>query len=100
MVTSKWPNGSDPWAVWRNRAPRLIEPEAERTPAEAETTASLAGMVLQGHLPTDEEAKSLAASVLSSKARQPQQGIATYFDQDAATRSEWARHGDDGQMVG
>jgi hypothetical protein len=64
-----WPNGSDPWVVWRNRPPRPLLEEA-RAPAEAETTASLAGMVLQGHLPTDEEARSLAASVLSSKARQ------------------------------
>jgi hypothetical protein len=28
------------------------------------------------------------------------QALATYFDQDAATRAEWARHGDDGQAVG
>lgn len=65
---SKWPGDRNPWEVW-NLRPRPIQREPEREPAEADTTVSLAGVVLSGHKPTDAEANSLAGAVLSAKAR-------------------------------
>jgi len=69
-----WPNGRDPWAVWSKRPPRVAPTETvteqeitvnERKPSE--NVASIAGRVLAGQEATEDEVKSLAASVLSQR---------------------------------
>jgi hypothetical protein len=64
-----WPNGANPWAVWNVGRANYEALKQERQPSGAETTPSLAGKVLAGHQPTDQEARSLAGAVLSAKAR-------------------------------
>lgn len=67
-----WPDGGDPWAVWRMRPPAIKrEPEAEEITVNerkpSQNIASIAGRVLAGQEATQREVKSLAASVLPQR---------------------------------